>query len=77
MNSIKEQTGLDSSNIISVIKIVPKHPAGGGGFNYILSNWRAGAGIGLQISILCNNNGNPSDQPVQFFITLKMLNKLI
>ena len=74
---IKKQTGLNSSNIISVVDVAPTHPNAGSGFNYFLSGWRTYTGRMLGISMLCKNNGNPNDHPVHFDIYLKMLNKLI
>ena len=74
---IKKQTGLNSSNIISIINIIPTLNNGGGGFKYFLSGWTVYSGGGLDISMLCENNCNIVDNPVHFDIFLKMLNKLI
>ena len=73
---LKKQTGLNSSNIISIINIIPTLNYGEGNLEYFLSGWTAYSG-GLSISMLCKNSGNISDNPVHFNIFLKMLNKLI
>ena len=74
---IKKQTGLNSSNIISIINIRPTLNNGGGGFKYFLSGWTVYSEGGLGILMLCENHGNISDNPVHFDIFLRMLNKLI
>ena len=50
--SIKEQTGLNTSNIISIIYINPYHKYGSSGYKYILSSWSVHDSK-LYISMLC------------------------